>query len=323
MKSIIAIFLVALFSVSGFGQGIRTDFDLSGFGIKINADKRLVVVRTSLELAGIQTELTEDGEAFRKRVLTDFEDFNPNLRDKLRIFVDQYQRRHPGFSPAEIASAFVSMSFSLTPAPELEEPSRSSDLPGALLEVLDYSPLVREFYRSRGVAEKIDEYTDEYQTQSEFVKPTARDMVRDVLDYLHTRPRLSYIDRIKVESKEGKKTLTKYEPVERFRSFTIVPDLLESKGNINFLNIRDDYIAIIPPRTDISSSEVRRAYLQFVLDPLVLTQSREISLKSTGIKALLNRIRKDRSSISVDPFLAVSRSLVSATEWLEYEIPVV
>ncbi|MDH3493554.1 MAG: hypothetical protein OEM82_08405, partial [Acidobacteriota bacterium] len=314
MKRLFAILLLAFLTVSVAGQGIRTDFDLGGFGVKINPDKRLIAVRASLELAGMRTELTKDGEQFRQRVLADFKDFNPDLRNKLKVFVDQYRNRHSEFSAAELASAFVSMSFTLSPAPGLEEPSRSADLPGELLEVLDYSPLVREFYRSDGVSAKIDEYVDEFQIQGEFVTPTARDMVRDVLEYLHTRPRLSYVERVKVETKEGKKTLTKYEPVERFRSFTIVPDLLQAKGNINFLNIRDEYIAIIPPRTDLSASEVRRAYLQFVLDPLVLNQALEIQIKNDEIKSLLNNVRKDRPSISPDPILAVSRSLVAATD---------
>jgi len=117
MKNLLAISLLALLTVSVAGQGIRTDFDLGGFGVRINPDKRLITVRTSLELAGMQTELTKDGEQFRKRVLEDFKDFDPDLRNKMKVFVEQYRNRHAELSAAELPSAFVSMSFTLSPAP--------------------------------------------------------------------------------------------------------------------------------------------------------------------------------------------------------------
>lgn len=318
MKKLLPIIICALFSISVSGQAIRTDFDLSGFGVKINPDKRLIVVRTTLELAGINTELSEDGAVFRKRVLEDFRSFDPDLRSKLKIFVDQYQRRHPKKSPPEIASAFVSMAYVLSPTPNLSEPERSADLPGELLEVLDYSPLVREFYKSPGVAARIDSYFDLYQDQSSFLRPSAREMVRDVLDYLHTRPSLSYIERLRVEVPgDKKKKLVKIENVERFRSFTIVPDLLAAKGNINFLNIADTYIVVVPPGIDVSSSEVRRAYLQFVLDPMVYRETNEIFLHQIDIRSLLNERRKQNPGVSPDVVLATSRSLVAAADITE------
>ncbi len=312
MKNLFLIVICTIFSITASGQSIRTDFDLSGFGVKISADKRLIAVRTSLELAGIQTELSDKGAEFRKQVLKDFENFDPNLRSKLKIFVEQYQRRHPEKTTPEIASAFVSMAYSLSPAPELAEPQRSADLPGDLLEVLDYSPLVREMYRSPGVAARIDSYFEKTQEQSGYLKPSAREMIRDVLDYLHTRPNLSYIERIRIDGE--KKNVYKIETVERYRTFTIIPDLLAAKGTINFLNIADDYYVVVPPGIDISSSEVRRAYLQFVLDPLVLKESNEIFLHQLAIRSLLNERRKQFPDISPDVLLATSRSLVAAAD---------
>ncbi len=319
MRKVFILVLTTIFSVSISAQSIRTDFDLSGYGVAIVADKRLITVRTTLELAGVKTDLSVAGDKFRAEVLNDFKDFNPELRSKLKVFVDQYRKRHPELTPAETISPFIAMAYSLSPAPNLAEPERTIDLPDNLLEVLDYSPLVREFYRSPGVSERIESYEAKYLDEVEFLKPSAREMVRDLLDYLHTRPQLAYLDRIKVEYEVGKKKLYKYENVERQRTFTIVPDLLAAKSNINFLNIKDTYFAIIPPRTDVSSSEVRRAYLQFVLDPMVLNESREIFLKEAAIKTLLIERRKERPTLSPDPFLAVSRSLVSAADIREQQ----
>lgn len=314
MKRLFASVFLFVFALPAAGQSVRTDFDLAGFGVKIEADERLIAVRTALELAGIRTELTEEGESFRNKVREDFKDLNPELRERLRIFVDQYRRRHPNLSTAELASPFVSMAFSLSPIPDLKEPQRSIELPDSLLEVLDFSPLVRELYKTKGTAAKIGAYKQEYDDEVARLVPSAREMIRDLLDYLHTRPQLTYIDRVKVEHGVGKKKLYKYEPVERQRTFTIVPDLLASKGNLDFLNIRDDYIAIVPPLTDVSSSDVRRAYLQYTLDPLVLEEAREIMLHAEAIRSTLSNQKLDTIRRSDDPVLTVSRSLVAAVD---------
>ena len=89
---------------------------------------------------------------------------------------------------------------------------------------------------------------------------------------------------------------------------------MAQSGTINFRNIGDDYYAIIPPGTDLSESEVRRAYLQFILDPIILKNSKDILTLKEGIKMLLDDRRKSKPDISPDIFLAVSRSLVAAAD---------
>ena len=314
MKKVLLFAIIATFSFNLLAQPARTDFDLSSYGVSITPDKRLITVLASLEVAGIQTPLSKQGEAFRTELRNDFRGISPDLRQKMKLVIDQYAKRHANASPGEIVSAFVSLSYSLSPT--LDAPERSLDLPDDLLEVLDYSTLVAEFYKSPGVSQKIDGYYSKYQKAGSNLNPTAKEMVREVLDYLHTKPELTYYERIKVAStrKNKKNAPTKIQTREHNRSFKIVPEMLAPRGSVNFLNIRDSYFAVISPDTDLSSSEVRRAYLQFVLDPLVLSNARGILSHSDGIKKLLNQRRKDGSSISPDPLLAVSRSLVAAAD---------
>jgi hypothetical protein len=275
----------------------------------------------SLEAAGLETPLTEKGADFRQKLQADLKDLNPELRQKLKTFIDQYKRRHAGASQAEIIAPFISMAYALSPAPDLAEPSRTADLPGDLLEVLDYSPLVREFYRHSALNTKLDDYLKIYQAAGNEMRKSAVQMVGQLLDYLHTKPQLTYFDRIKTESKnaKGKKTLQKTEVRERTRRFFIVPEMLASKGTINFINAGDDYFAIVPPDTDLASSEVRRAYLQFVFDPLVLKNAKDISTFSAGIRALLDERRKENPNISPDIYLTVLRSLVAAADGRQIE----
>jgi hypothetical protein len=369
MKRVFFPALILVFSIGVFAQNTSQVFDMTQYGVKIEPDRRLIVVLASLEAAGLETPLTEKGRDFRQKLQTDLKDLNPDLRQKMKFFVDQFAKRYAdkykadlktdgekaAFAEAfdkyksgslsetekiafldkhrsffnEIAAPFISMAYTLGPVPDLVEPNRTTDLPGDLLEVLDFSPYVRQFFRSpikvadgteqktTTVGARIEEYYKEYQATGDALRPSTVRMVRDLLDYLHTRPQTIYIEQIKTEVQKGKSKnakLSKIETRERTRRFFIVPDLLAQNGTINFRNIGDDYFAIIPPGTDLSESEVRRAYLQFVLDPIILKNAKDILTFKEGIKALLDERRKTNPDISPDIFLAVSRSLVAATD---------
>ncbi|MDQ3800025.1 MAG: hypothetical protein M3384_11270 [Acidobacteriota bacterium] len=340
-------------------QQQQQSFDLTEYGVKIEPDRRLIVVLASLEAAGLDTPLSEAGEQFRKQLRTDFQSLNPDLQQKLKVFLDQYIRRfadrykqtlgeaekrdftdfiakyRQGLKDeekkiyfekykrflTELTSSFVSLAYALSPVPELQDPPRSVDLPAELLEVFDYAPLVREFYRRSGISARLDDYLKEYQKAGDTMRGSASVMVRDLLDYLHTRPQLSYIDRVKVETKDakGKNRLEKTEARQRERRFFIVPDLLAPAGTINFRNVGDDYYVVVPPNTNLRSSEARRAFLQFTIDPLILQNGREIAGFREGIKALLDERRKANPDISPDVYLAVLRSMVAAVDARQIE----
>jgi hypothetical protein len=154
------------------------------------------------------------------------------------------------------------------------------------------------------------------------MRPFAVQMVRDLLDYLHTRPQTNIIERVKVEAQSAKKKKTTLKSTglrERERRFYIVPEMLAPHATVNFRNIGDEYFAIVPPATDLSNSEARRAFLQFVVDPLVLNNAKDISGMSGGIRSLLDERRKTNPNVSPDVFLAVSRSLVAAIDAKEAE----
>ena len=82
----------------------------------------------------------------------------------------------------------------------LDAPERSDDLPGRILEVLDFAPLVREFYRRSGIDERLVSYTRAYQAEGDRLRPPAAELIRSVLTYLHTRPITISSERVTVES---------------------------------------------------------------------------------------------------------------------------
>jgi hypothetical protein len=83
---------------------------------------------------------------------------------------------------------------------------------------------------------------------------------------------------------------------------------------VTFLNIRDDYYLVVPPGADILFSDARRAFIQFIIDPLVLSNSKEIAPMRDFVRSALDERRKSNPGVSADPFLAISRSLVAAID---------
>ena len=329
------IFIILTVLVAGAaGQTRSPGFDLSKYGVRIEPDKRLIVVLAALEMATsktaagvdeklIKTPLSEMGSKFREQLVQDNASIPEDLRRRISTFVIQYKNRNPKATDAEIVTPFISMAYTLTPLPELGDPLVTSDLPGNLLDVLDFAPLAREFYRRSLIRSKLDDYVKDSRALADgALRGSTRDMVSEMLDYLHTRPQLIFSERVKVETRMGTsktQTLTKIETREHDRHFYVVPEFLAPKGNVNFLNIRDDYYVIIPPDAVLSNSQGRRAFLQFVVDPVLLSNSKEMTAIRDWAKPVLDELRKSDPKISPDIFLALSHSLVAAVDVREAE----
>jgi tetratricopeptide (TPR) repeat protein len=331
MRAVLILIAFIFLAVGADAQTAPVSFDLSNYGVRIAPDKRVMIVLATIDagrtenasgerIRAVNPKLSRAGTAFRERL--DGELTVPDdLRQKIGLFLTQYKRRRPTLTDAEIVSPFVAMAYSLAPPPELSDPVITSDLPGDLLDVLDFAPLVREFYRRSGISAKLDTYTKEYQTQTDSkLQTSAREMVSELLDYLHTKPQTIYSERVTVKADKSKRTTIKNTAIrDHDRRFAIVPELLAPAGNVQFLNIRDDYFVIVPPDTDLSVSEARRAFIQYVVDAIVLTNANDVSQIIPGVKKLIDEQRKVNPNISPDSYLAVSRSLVAAIDAKENE----
>jgi tetratricopeptide (TPR) repeat protein len=140
-------------------------------------------------------------------------------------------------------------------------------------------------------------------------------MVNTVLSYLHTRPTLITTERVPLKSPGKKKDKTEaYNIREHQRHFYVVPDLLAAPGTINFRIIVDDYYTIVPEGTNPVASEMRRAYVQYAIDPVVRRYNREIAARREQLKLLLEERAKAGGTVSPDVFLSVVRSVVAAAD---------
>jgi hypothetical protein len=289
-------------------------FEVSEYGVDFQADPRLIVVMAALDVAGLDTTPTgRQPSAFRVKLRKDLANLDPTLREKMKTFYERNKLPAPA-TPADQAARYVSLALALGPAPAFEAPERSEDLPAGLLEVLDFAPLVQEFARRSGIDEHLVEYVRAYQAEGDRLRGPTTEMVRALLTYLHTRPITNSMERVEVKNPNKKSKEKTYTFKQKERRFLILPDLLAARGAINFRIISDDYYAVVPEGTEPSSSELRRAYLQYVIDALVLRFNKDIALRREQVKQLLNERQKAGAQVSPDVFLSVSRSLVTAAD---------
>ena len=327
--------LLLFLSGATFAQGsevVAPGIELANYGVRIEPDKRVMTVLATLEAARttneagesvpvINTPLSTQGKEFRDLLKSDLLALNDDLRTKITTFVTSHKARNKGKSDPEIVSSFVSMAYALTPAPELADPVVTSDLPGSLLDVLDFAPLVRDFYRRSSFAGNLPEYQKRYQQASDAkLRTSAREMVGELLNYLNTKPQLFIVERVTTETQRTKRTTLKnVETREREIKFAIFPELLAPAASINFVNVRDNYYVVLSPETELVGSGVRRAFLQFVVDPIVLANSKDVAAIRDSVRKLLEERRAVNPNVSPDIYLTISRSLVAAIDAKQLE----
>jgi len=326
IRSFIILILAACSASLGFSQPTSqprsTDtgqtqpaLDLTDYGIRIEPEQRLIVMMAALDAAGFDpTPPGKQVSTFRALVRKDNAALDPALRERLKNFFDKNKLPAPA-TAADQAARYVSLAYALGSLPTLDPPERSDDLPGGVLEVLDFAPLVREYYRRSGIDERIVSYVRAYQAEGDRLRKPAAEMVRSVLSYMHTRPITITQERVRVQSPDKKKNAKQaIATIDHERKFFIVPDLLAAAGAINFRVIADNYYAIVPEGTDPTSSELRRAFIQFMVDPLVLQNNKVIAARRDQIKQLIDARTKEGGTVSPDVFVVITKSLVAGAD---------
>ncbi|HEX8187637.1 MAG TPA: hypothetical protein VF586_04750 [Pyrinomonadaceae bacterium] len=307
---------------------------LTDYGVEIAPDARLVVMMAALDAAGWDpTPRGERPSVFRELVRREQSGLDDALRKRMQDFYARYtlkdvpddpatadRNEAVHYTPADQAARYVSLAYTLGQPPAFDAPARSDDLPSGVLEVLDFVPLLREFYKASGMDARLPNYLDMHRAAGDRLRAQTIDMARVVLSYLNTRPETVVRERVVVptaappqgKKKDEKKVTAVREHERRFR---VVPDLLAAPGAINLRAVGDDYFVIVPPDTDPRLGEARRAYVQFVVDPLVARFSREVAARRPEIRQLLEaeQARKGRT-FGPDVFLTVARSLVAAAD---------
>ena len=297
--------------------------DLGDYGVRIAPDPRLLAVMSALDAAGFESGAGVAASPFVRELRAANSSLDTNLRARLREFYERNRLRGDA-TPAQQAARYVSLAFALGDAPTFDSPASTDDLPSGVLEVLDFTALVREYYRQANAGERASAYAREAQTAGERLRPGVAQMLRTVRNRFRVTPVVVTVERIPVTkpTAQQKKDRVTFTERERQRRFQIVPDPLAVPGTVNLRVIADEYFVVLPVSANPASAELRRAYIQFLVDPIVRRFNREIAVRRLDIASLLNAQNTaanpgatgNAATSTTSVFEAFTRSLVAAVD---------
>src|SRR5215210_4368846 len=194
---------------------------LTDYGIEIAPDARLVVMMAALDAAGWDpTPAGTPPSVYRQLVRRELAGMDAALRRRMQDFYARNalkdvadnpatpQNEAAHYTPADQAARYLSLAYTLGQPPAFDAPARSDDLPTGVLEVLDFVPLVREFYKQSGMDARLPNYLNMHRAAGDKLRAQTLDMARSVLSYLNTRPETLANERVVVPSaapSKGKK----------------------------------------------------------------------------------------------------------------------
>jgi hypothetical protein len=322
----------------------RPNLSLADVNTDIGVDKRVIVMMSALNIAGYDYESgNRQLSALRRQIREDLKDANPDLVQRLRAY---FQKHRKGENDVTAVAPYLSLALSMNEPPAFTIDAPAERLPDEVRDIVDFAPLLEEFYRATGFSKLMPKYVTAYINGAQNYGQAAGLALGETLSYLHTDPILVlpplYTPR-KSSGKSSKKDDKKEEkdkekdkdkkdadkgkdkkavqdaaldPPNRVRQFVIIPDLLNATGAANLRVVRDTYFLLLGPTTEPNVEAMRRAFLTFVLDPLTERQVKEVTAIRDPLKKLMesrgDRLDKEYSKRSA--YYLITDSLVRATD---------
>jgi tetratricopeptide (TPR) repeat protein len=304
----------------------------SEVNVKIDPDVRTFVVMAALNVAGFDYET--GGQTLspaRAELRKDLPKLDPQVKEKLAAFYKAHRRA--GVDEAADAARYAALSLIMTPPPaftvyQAAESDRA--IPEDLRPLLEFVPLVREFYLKSGIRELIPKYLGIGQAYASSYRTPVGEMIYEVLGYFHAAPetvismRPLVVRSPSLDAKTQKSTVYARnrsrqvfvipEPLAAMDTSTVRGDILNQKEDLLSRRIGDDYIVIIGPSRAAATDPVRQAMIRFVIDPMVERHLKQSLEYKDQILKLLASAPAATRQYTTSVYLIVRESLAQATE---------
>ena len=265
----------------------------------------------------------------RAELRKDFARLDPQVKEKLAAFYGAHKRQ--GLDETSDAARYEALSMMMTEPPGFTVyQATDRAIPDDLQPLLDFVPLVREFYVKSGIRELIPKYMAIGEAYAAAYRAPVGMAIYDVLDYFHTKPetvinmRPLVVTTGQVEGKRQKETVITRtrtrqvfvvpDPLAPVDTSTVRGDILNQKEDLLARRIGDDYIVIVGPSRAANADAARQALIRFVIDPMVerhLKASLEYKDQiSKQVASVPTAARQYANSV----YLVIRESLAQATE---------
>jgi tetratricopeptide (TPR) repeat protein len=298
--------------------------------VRISPDVRTIVVMAALNIAGFGYETSgQPLSPARAELRKDLAKLDPQVKEKLTSFYQAHRRA--GVEETSDAARYAALSLLMTEPPgfTVYQPSDRT-LPADLLPLVDFVPLVREFYIKSGIRELLPKYMAVGEAYATALRGPVGAVIYDVLDYFHTKPQMVInmrplvVTTGEVEGKREKQTVVSRtrtrqvfvipDPLAALDTAIVRGDILNQKEDILARRVGDDYIVIIGPARTPNVDSVRQAMIRFVIDPMVERHLKTSLEFKDPISKLVSGVPTAAKEYSNSVYLVIRESLAQATE---------
>jgi tetratricopeptide (TPR) repeat protein len=300
--------------------------------VRIEPDTRVFVLMAAINVAGFDYE--SGGQPLspaRAEIRKDLASLDPQLKEKLAAFYKAHRRA--GVDEATDAARYAALSLLMTPPPAFSiYTPRDQSFPPDLEPLLEFIPLVREFYVKSNIKNLIRKYHLVGEAYAAAYRQPVGELIYQTLDYFHTNPetiinmRPLVITSSDPESK-SKKRDPKIVARNRTRQVFVIPDplggfntsfvrgdILNQKEDLLSRRIGDDYIVIIGPSRIVNTDGVRQALIRFVIDPMIERHLKTSLEYRDLIVKLVSGVPTAQKQIGSSVYLITRESLAQAAE---------
>jgi tetratricopeptide (TPR) repeat protein len=296
----------------------------------ISPDVRTFVVMAAVNMAGFDYETAgQPLSPARAELRKDLSKLDPAVKEKLATFYKAHRRQ--GVDEAADAVRYAALSLMMTPPPAFTVyQSNERPLPDDLQPLLDFVPLVREFYVKSGIRELIPKYMSVGDAYAAAYRKPIGELIYEVLEYFHTEPQtVIHMRPLIITTGEAEAKVRKSTVVERSRTrqVFVIPDplaalntsvvrgdILNQKEDLLSRRIGDDYIVIVGPSRAVTTDSARQAMIRFVIDPLVERHLKTSLDYKDQILKLVGSTPTASKQYSNSVYLIIRESLAQATE---------
>jgi tetratricopeptide (TPR) repeat protein len=298
--------------------------------VRISPDVRTFVVMAALNVAGFDYETGgQPLSPARAELRKDLAGLDPTVKEKLAAFYQAHRRK--GVDETSEAARYAALSVLMTEPPGFTV-YESSDrpIPPDLHTLLDFVPLVREFYVKGGIRQLVPKYMAIGEVYAAAYRTPVGNVIYDVLDYFHTKPETVINMRplvVTTGELEGKKQKETVITRTRTRQVFVIPDslapldtsivrgdILNQKEDLLARRVGDDYIVIVGPSRTPNVDSVRQALIRFVIDPMVERHLKASLEYKDQISKLVSSVPTAAKQYAASVYLVIRESLAHATE---------
>jgi len=298
--------------------------------VRIAPDVRTFVVMAALNMAGFDFETGAQAlSPARAQIRKDLANLDPQVKAKLAAFYTSHKLK--GQDETADAARYAALSVMMTEPPAFSiRQSPDTTIPDDLQPLLDFVPLVREFYLKSGIRDLTPKYMAAGDAYTAAFRTPVGGTIFDVFDYFHAKPEMVINMKplvVTTGETEGKKHKETVITRTRTRQVFVIPDvlvpletavlrgdILNQKDDLLARKIGDDYIVIVGLSRTQNVDAVRQALIRFVIDPMVERHLKTSLTYKEQITKLVAAVPTASKQFANSVYLVIRESLAQATE---------